>query len=107
MAAKPSLINLPIAASSSGDNTLLAAVASRRIIVHQLVFVCAAAVVVRFESAAGGTALTGQMSFEQGGGMVLPYNEKGWFETTAGQLLNLELGGAVSVAGVLKYSLAP
>lgn len=59
---------------------------------------------MRFESAAGGTALTGVMNFGAAGdGMVLPYNPLGWFETTAAQLLNMELSGAVSVDGALQY----
>jgi hypothetical protein len=40
-------------------------------------------------------------------GFVLPWSDAGWFETTAGALLNLELSGAVGVHGSLKYSLAP
>jgi hypothetical protein len=35
--------------------------------------------------------------------LVLPYNPLGWFETAAGALLNLELGGNVSVDGALVY----
>ena len=52
-----------------------------------------------------GTALTGQMQPTQGGGFVMPYNPVGWIETASGELLNLELGGAVSVDGVLVYTL--
>lgn len=101
----PPLVNVSINAGSSGDNTLLAAVANRRIIVHQLFIVAAGAVNVRFESGAGGTALTGQMPLVASSGFVLPFSEAGWFETAAGVLLNLELSGAVGVHGCFKYSL--
>lgn len=91
--------------ATSGDNTIVAAVTGKKIRVHSLFMVAAGAVVARFESGAGGTALTGQMTFAENGGMVLPHNPTGWFETDAGDLLNLELGGAVSVDGGLTYTL--
>lgn len=92
-----------IAAASSGDNTLVAAVAGKQIRITSLFFVTAGAVTVRFEDGAGGTALSGQMQFPANGGISLPYNPKGWFETSATTLLNMELSGAISVAGGLQY----
>jgi hypothetical protein len=88
-----------ISASTSGDNTLKAAVASKKIRVTSLFLIAASAVTVRFESGAGGTALTGVMSLAANAGFVLPYNPVGWFETASNTLLNLELGGAVQVSG--------
>ena len=92
-----------IDAASSGDNTILAAVASKKIRVLACFLVAAAAVNTRFESGAGGTALTGQMNCAANGGFVLPFNPVGWFETASNTLLNLELSGAVSVDGSLTY----
>lgn len=90
--------------ATSGDNTLVAAVTNKKIRVLSLFFTVAAAVNVRFESGAGGTALTGVMNFGAAGdGIALPYNPLGWFETTASALLNMELSGAVSVDGALQY----
>lgn len=94
-----------IDAATSGDNTLLAAVTGKKIRVHALFVVAAGTVTVRFESAAGGTAMTGQMNLVANAGFVLPYNPAGWFETVAGELLNMELSGAVSVDGSFVYSL--
>jgi len=94
-----------ISGASSGDNTIVAANATKKIRVFALAIVAAGAVNVRFESAAGGTALTGVMSFAANGGYVLPYNEAGWFETAVNELLNMELGGAVQVSGHLTYGL--
>lgn len=91
--------------ATSGDNTLVSAVAGKRIRVLSLFLVSAGTVTVRFESAASGTALTGQMTLVANTGFALPYNPGGWFETIAGDLLNLELSGAVSVDGSLSYSL--
>jgi len=65
--------------------------------------ICAASVTVRFEGGAGGTAKTGVMAFGANGGISVPFNPVGHFETGSNELLNLELGGAVSVAGHLTY----
>jgi hypothetical protein len=90
--------------AASGDNTLVAAVTGKRIRVLAMIAVMTGtAVTIRFESGAGGTALTGQMQPTSGGGFVLPYNPIGWFETAASELLNMELSGAQSVDGVLRY----
>lgn len=89
--------------ASSGDTTIVAAVTSKKIRVLSCFLVAAGAVNVRFESGAGGTALTGQMNLTTNSGFVLPYNPAGWFETGSGSLLNLELSGAVSVDGSLSY----
>jgi len=91
--------------SGSGDNTLVAAQgAGNKIRVHQVFLMAASAVNVRFESGAGGTALTGQMNVSANGGFVLPFSPLGHFETGANALLNLELSTAVSVDGCLAYS---
>lgn len=92
-----------IDAATSGDNTLVAAIASTKVRVLSVFLVAAGAVNVRFESAASGSALSGQMNLAANGGFVLPFNPAGWFETVAGELLNLELSGAVSVDGSLTY----
>lgn len=94
-----------IDAAASGDNTLLAAQgASNKIRVHQLFLVAGGTVTVRFESGAGGTALTGQQALVANTGFVLPFSPIGWFETAANTLLNLELSAAVSVDGSFAYT---
>jgi hypothetical protein len=92
--------------AASGDNTLVAAVAGKKIRVISYTLVAAGAVTVRFESGASGTALTGQMSLAANGGVVHGYNPGGCFaDCGVNTLLNLELGGAVSVDGHLSYQL--
>jgi len=99
----PVFVALDVA--TSGDNTLVAAAgAGNKIRVHQLLLVSAGTVNARFESGAGGTALTGQMNLVANTGFVLPFSPIGWFETAANTLLNLELSAAVSVDGVLAYT---
>lgn len=92
-----------IDAATSGDNTIVAAVASKKIRVLSAFLVAAGTVNVRFESGAGGTALTGQMNLVANTGFVLPFNPLGWFETGTNTLLNIELSAAVSVDGSLTY----
>jgi hypothetical protein len=87
----------------SGDNEIVAAVTGKKIRVLSGCLVATGAVTVRFESGAGGTALTGQMSLAANQDLVLGFDPLGHFETAAGQALNLELGGAVSVDGWLNY----
>lgn len=91
-----------ISAASAGDNTLVAA-GTGQIRILSGFLVAAAAVDIRFESGAGGTALSGVISLAANAGFVLPYNPKGWFQTGGATLLNLELSAAVQVSGVLQY----
>lgn len=87
--------------SASGSQALVAAVAGKRIRVISLFLIGAGAVTTKFQSAA--TDLTGAMSNAANGGFVLPENKSGWFQTNVGEALNLNLGGAVNVAGGLTY----
>ena len=95
-----------ISGAASGDNTLVAAVSGKQIKVLAVLLVVTGDVDVRFESDADGTALTGVMSLAaDGNGFVLPMSVPGyhWFETVAGELLNLELSAAVQASGCLVY----
>lgn len=96
-----------IDAASSGDNTIVAAVAGKKIRVLNFVLVGSAAITTRFESAASGTALTGQMTMAAGSVIASGYCKIGHFETLAGELLNLELSGANTVDGYLVYVEVP
>lgn len=90
-------------ASSSGDNTLIAAVTSKKLRVTGGLLVAAGAVTIRFQSGAAGTYLSGPMALAANGGFPIPFDATGQFETASGELLNLELGGAVQVGGWVKY----
>lgn len=92
-----------IDAATSGDNTLVAAVSSKKIRVLAAFLIAAGTTTTRFESGAGGTALSGQMNLVANVGFVLPFNPVGWCETAATTLLNLELSAAISVDGCLVY----
>ena len=96
---------LTITAALSPDNTLLAAVTGSAIRVHSYTLVAAGSVTARFESAAGGTALTGVMSLIVGVPLVVKFEREGHFQTAVSALLNLELSTTVQVSGHLTYSL--
>ena len=92
--------------NTNGNNTLVAAVSGKKIKVLSVLLVAASAVTARFESGAGGTALTGQMNLAASGDrFTLPPAPPGyhWFETVAGALLNLELSAGVYVDGCIVY----
>lgn len=92
-----------IAAASSGNNTVIAAVADKKIRVLAAQFMSAGTVNAKWQTAAGGTDLTGLAYLIANTGMVLPYNPVGWFETGVNALLNLNLSGAIAVGGSITY----
>ena len=92
-----------IDAATSGNNTIVAAVSGKKIRVLSLFYLASGTVTCTWQTAAGGTALTGGLQHTAQTGAVLPFNEDGWFETVAGDLLNLSLNSATSVDGALSY----
>lgn len=104
LAAVGEVFKAAISAASSGDQQLVAAVTGKKIRVLSMQFLCTAAVTVGFESnGSPDTALTGVMSFPDNGGMVLPHNPLGWFETNLSEALHITLGDAIQVSGSLTY----
>lgn len=92
-----------INAASNGNNTIVAAVTAKKIRVISLWVVSAGTVTTTWQTAAGGTGLSGAASLAANTGYVLPHNKDGWFETVAGQLLNLSLSAGIQVSGSLSY----
>lgn len=93
-----------ISASSSGNNTVVAAVTSKKIRVLGWNLVGNGAVNAKWQDGASGTDLTGLYYVAAaGGGISVPFNPVGWFETSSNTLLNLNLSGAVAVGGSLCY----
>lgn len=92
----------PITSAASGSNLLVAAVAGKRIRVLDYTIVAAGAVTAKFQSAAND--LTGALPLPaNGGASVAGAPAVPLFETNVGEALNLNLGGAVAVAGHLTY----
>lgn len=93
--------------SSSGSNTIVSAVTGKKIRVLAYTIIAAGAVTAKWQSAS--TDLSGAMSLAANGGaapsisILAPGNMIGLFETAPGEALNLNLGGAVNVAGHMTY----
>lgn len=91
--------------AGTADLEIVAAVAGKKIRVYQVVLIASGTTTVRFESAAGGTALTGQLSLAVNVGFSSGFCPAGHFQTAAGQALSLEVSGAaVSVDGWVVYA---
>jgi hypothetical protein len=98
-------VNLGATPASSGANSLIAAVARAKYRVLSVAIVATTAVSVKFQS--GSTDITGTFPLGANGGLVLPFNEHGWFETNVNEALNLNLSGAVSTGVQIQYIKLP
>lgn len=102
--ATPKFANIAIA--SSGDNTIVSAVSSTKLRVVSCFAMAAGDVDAYFVDGAN-NAICGDgsngLDLTANSGFVLDFNPVGWFETASGQSLDLNLGGAVRVAGCLAY----
>ena len=94
-------VNLGTTPSSLGSNTLVAVSDTKRIRVLSAVVITTLANAVKFQSAAND--ITATFPLGANGGLVLPFNEHGWFQTNAGEALNINLGTATATAVQLQY----
>ena len=88
-------------ASTLGSNAFIAAVTGGQIRVLSLALVAGGAVSVKLQSAANDISATFALSAN--GGIVLPFNEHGWFQTNASEALNLNLSAAVATGVSIQY----
>ena len=95
-----------IAINTSGDNIIVAAVVGKKIRVVSCFMVGGGDVDAYFVDGAN-TAIAGDgtngIDLTANSGFTLNFNPVGWFETAAGQSLDINLSGAVRVAGALTY----
>jgi hypothetical protein len=92
---------------TAADHSMVAAVTGKKIrLLSFHATLNGTAPAIRFESAAGGTALSGVMLPATGTQINLPFHPLGHLETAAGEALSLEVGGTTpSVMGVASYVL--
>jgi hypothetical protein len=90
------------AATSGAANTLVAATAGAIIRVYKLLLVPITAVTVQFLD--GTNVLTGIMSLAATAQLILPFDTKPWFTTSAGNAFNMTLGGGVQCSGMIYYT---
>jgi hypothetical protein len=93
-------VHVLLSASSSSTVTIVAAQTSARMRVLSYVLVTNATGSVTFGSST--TALTGVMIFDPRGGLVVPFNPLGHFQTATGQPLTVTTGDC-RVAGHITY----
>lgn len=96
----------PLGFAASGDNAVVAAATGRAVVVWKVALTTHAAVTITFASAAGTGTPLGVFEFVAAGSMVLDGPE-GFelFRTASGALLNMSLGGAVQINGLIWYTL--
>lgn len=87
------------------STTLIVGVANRRILVLSAWLVALTAVNAKFQTSTGPVDISGPAYCAQNGGIVLPFNAGGWFQTLRGDSLILNLSGTISVGGSLSYIL--
>lgn len=108
MASGTSILGEPqfaVLSGAAGDNTLVAAQgAGVKIRVLGFMLVPAASAVVTFQSATGGTALTGAMTLAAP--IWIESCPLGLFETAANALLNLHQTGVIQLSGWLIWCTA-
>lgn len=88
-------------ASSLGSNAVVSAVNGKSIRVTGVALVTTLANSVKFLSAA--TDISATFPLGANGGIVLPFNEHGWFQTNSGQALNLNLSVATATGLSITY----
>ncbi len=89
-----------VSRATSGE--VIAAVTSKKLRILAGWWMTTTAVTVRWDSHTAG-AITGAAACPATGGAVLPFNPVGWFETTAGEALDVTLGSGVQISGSLTY----
>ena len=98
-------VNLAANASALGATQLIAAQPGIKYRVMQLAVVATTANAVKFQSAASDISATFPLGAN--GGVVLPFNQHGWFETNVNEALNVNMGTATATGIQLQYIAIP
>jgi hypothetical protein len=94
-------INLGATPAGLGQTALIAGVAGIKYRVLAVAIIATLANTVKFQSAS--SDITATFPLAANGGMVLPFNEHGWFETVVGDALNVNMGVATATAIQIQY----
>jgi len=100
----PKNITIPSAfinASSIGATQIIAAQPGMSIRVIDAAVISTLANTVKFQSAA--TDISATFPLGANGGLVLPFNEHGWFQTAPGEALNINLSVATATGISINY----
>ena len=94
----------PINVSSSGATTIVAAVSGKTIRILSLYLVVGGAVNLNWQSHLTTSDADGTQDFAANGGIVLPFNPAGWFDTVQGEALDINTSNGSQVGGNLTYA---
>lgn len=98
---KTAHINVGANPSTIGNTTIAAAEAGARFRVLAAAIIATTANNVKFQSNTSDISAT--FALGANGGLVLPFNEHGWFETALGEALNINLSAATAVGAQIHY----
>lgn len=100
-----SVTRVTLNSNTSGDTTLVTTPnANTKVRIVSCWIMANGAVNVKFGNVTANT-YGGIMYLAANGGIVLPWNERGWFATGLGDSLKINLSGAVLIGGDLHYVL--
>ncbi len=94
----------PISVATPGATTIVAAVPGKIIRVISLYMVVGGAVNINWQSHTTTSDSDGVQDFATNGGIVLPFNPIGWFDTVAGEALDIVTSNGSQVGGNLTYA---
>lgn len=89
--------------SAIGQTAVVAAVAGAAIRVVGLIAMSTVANNIKFQS--NSTDISALFPLGANGGMVLPFNEHGWFQTNIGEALNINMSAATATGVQVQYIL--
>ena len=90
---------------TSASSTLVTGVPGKRIVVLSVSLVASNITSAKFQTSTGSIDITGPYYCAQYGGIVLPFNAGGWFDTSVGDSLLINLSPGTPVGGSLSYIL--
>jgi hypothetical protein len=93
----------PINVTTAGNSVLVDAVPLKKIRVVQLLITVKRGVDINFQGSGDASKKTGPGFYPPGGGAALPFSPIGWFETAAGEALEINLSLESQVGGMLSY----
>lgn len=89
--------------NASASGTVISAISGLIIRVIAMDLVTNNAVTIQWQTSTGPATISGPQSFAANGGIVRPFNQAGWFQTLAGDSLNITLSGGATVGGNITY----
>lgn len=94
----------PISVATPGATTIVAAVPGKIIRIISAYLVVGGAVNINWQSHTTTSDADGVQDFAQNGGIVLPFNPIGWFDTVVGEALDIVTSTGAQVGGNLTYA---